>query len=281
MTAIHIIGDHLELASIGTNTHAQIDTHIAAADDYVKRDGSLALTSDWDIGDTRKILTDEIRARDGAGLKLYDDAGNGIFVEDGGKVGVQTVTPLSTLHVAGSMRFVADGSYGSFIGQAYSSGASWHGVRFSSYRYRGTMAAKLAVINNDTIGTFDFIGGDGNTNSRAGQFMMQVDGTVSPGIVPGKMVIQTADSAGAQKDRIIAYANDNVIVGTNGGKFGLGATSPTAALDINSDILRLRTAKTPASASASGNTGDMAWDANYFYICIATNTWERTAHATW
>jgi hypothetical protein len=54
----------------------------------------------------------------------------------------------------------------------------------------------------------------------------------------------------------------------------------TAYLDVNSDIIRLRTAKTPASASAAGNTGDIAWDANYFYVCIANATWRRTAHAT-
>lgn len=33
-----------------------------------------------------QITTDEIRARDGDGLKLYDDSGNGIFVNDGGIV---------------------------------------------------------------------------------------------------------------------------------------------------------------------------------------------------
>jgi hypothetical protein len=38
---------------------------------------------------------------------------------------------------------------------------------------------------------------------------------------------------------------------------------------------------TPASASASGTTGTVVWDADYIYICTATNTWKRAAIATW
>ena len=38
---------------------------------------------------------------------------------------------------------------------------------------------------------------------------------------------------------------------------------------------------TPASATATGTAGDMAWDASYIYVCIATNTWKRTALTTW
>jgi hypothetical protein len=38
---------------------------------------------------------------------------------------------------------------------------------------------------------------------------------------------------------------------------------------------------TPASASASGVAGTIAWDASYIYICTATNTWKRVAIATW
>jgi hypothetical protein len=43
----------------------------------------------------------------------------------------------------------------------------------------------------------------------------------------------------------------------------------------------LATTTTPASAAAAGTTGMVAWDADYLYICIATNTWHRVAHATW
>jgi hypothetical protein len=54
-----------------------------------------------------------------------------------------------------------------------------------------------------------------------------------------------------------------------------------AGLDVTGNTLRLRTARTPASATAAGNAGDICWDANYIYVCTATNTWKRTAISTW
>lgn len=68
---------------------------------------------------------------------------------------------------------------------------------------------------------------------------------------------------------------------TREGDIGIDTVSPTAKLDINGDSLRLRTSKTPASASATGNQGDIAWDSSYIYVCTATDTWKRTALATW
>ena len=62
---------------------------------------------------------------------------------------------------------------------------------------------------------------------------------------------------------------------------GTGTTGPSALLVVNSDIIRLRTAKTPASASDTGNTGDICWDADYVYICVAANTWKRAALTSW
>lgn len=37
----------------------------------------------------------------------------------------------------------------------------------------------------------------------------------------------------------------------------------------------------PATASSPGQKGDNAFDANYFYVCVATNTWKRVALSTW
>lgn len=51
---------------------------------------------------------------------------------------------------------------------------------------------------------------------------------------------------------------------------------------LNTDgTIRLPVTKTPASASATGTAGDWAYDSNYIYVCVATNTWKRVAIATW
>uniref|UniRef100_A0A6H1ZTL9 Putative structural protein n=1 Tax=viral metagenome TaxID=1070528 RepID=A0A6H1ZTL9_9ZZZZ len=65
------------------------------------------------------------------------------------------------------------------------------------------------------------------------------------------------------------------------GNVGIGTTAPSEKLDVNSDAIRIRTAQTPASAGATGDTGMVCWDANYIYVCVATNTWKRSAIATW
>ena len=37
----------------------------------------------------------------------------------------------------------------------------------------------------------------------------------------------------------------------------------------------------PASATATGVLGEIRYDANYMYVCVATNTWKRSALTTW
>ncbi|NBP03761.1 MAG: hypothetical protein EBU90_27410, partial [Proteobacteria bacterium] len=65
------------------------------------------------------------------------------------------------------------------------------------------------------------------------------------------------------------------------GSIGIRTSAPTSILDVNGDTFRLRTARTPASSGAAGNTGDICWDTNYMYVCVNTNTWKRTALSTW
>ena len=53
------------------------------------------------------------------------------------------------------------------------------------------------------------------------------------------------------------------------------------ALDVDSSSIRIRNQWTPSSASDMGQQGEICWDANYLYICIATDTWKRVALSTW
>ena len=69
--------------------------------------------------------------------------------------------------------------------------------------------------------------------------------------------------------------------GTTGSRVGINTNAPTEELDVNADAIRIRTAQTPASATAAGEAGTVCWDADYVYICVATNTWKRAALSTW
>jgi hypothetical protein len=68
---------------------------------FIKADGTRALSGDWDIGAGRMIQGEKIQARSNLGLALYEDGGSGIFVKDGGNVGIGTVDPNSNFHLVG------------------------------------------------------------------------------------------------------------------------------------------------------------------------------------
>lgn len=69
-------------------------------------------------------------------------------------------------------------------------------------------------------------------------------------------------------------------------KLLVGTASSTHMFDVNGTArvnqLFLRALNTaPASATATGTTGEIRIDANFIYVCTATNTWKRVAIATW
>lgn len=59
----------------------------------------------------------------------------------------------------------------------------------------------------------------------------------------------------------------------------LALSTSSMSIPTTSKLILLTTP--PASASATGITGQMAADSNYIYYCTATNTWKRVAISTW
>ena len=48
-------------------------------------------------------------------------------------------------------------------------------------------------------------------------------------------------------------------------------------LKVANNHLVISTAQTPGSNSATGAAGEIAWDTDYIYVCIADNIWKRVA----
>jgi hypothetical protein len=170
--------------------------------------------------------------------------------------------------------------------------------------YGGTVKIRLGFVS----GGISAAGGsfNGETLLYSGSYSDPGYGIFSPVKILGSCHVSApsspftsniAGTAASGVDTYGAYFNNSTTVSGGGKKYGLylpggdynylfgglglGTNAATAKLDVNSDIIRLRTAKTPASAGAAGNQGDICWDADYLYVCVATNTWKRAAIATW
>ena len=80
------------------------------------------------------------------------------------------------------------------------------------------------------------------------------------------------------------YADTSIDRGTNRYFIYSLSTSPSlfsGDVSLNSGKFHIATPQTPASASATCTAGQVAWDANFVYVCIAANSWKRTSLATW
>jgi len=59
------------------------------------------------------------------------------------------------------------------------------------------------------------------------------------------------------------------------GNAGIYNNDPKATLDVNGTF-RIASGRAPATSTSTGVAGQIAWDASYIYICVATNSWKRT-----
>jgi hypothetical protein len=394
-----------------------IDTGI-----FIKADGSRALSSDWDIGAGRKILTEKIQARDEAGLALGDHLGNGILVVDG-MVGIGALLPGTSLSLSATQEISAAGYFYGFNSQSYASGVVASGFaalignnlfltnnanksgsatllligaqcrvnNTVGYLASSTLGGTFSTYNTHTSGVMDsttggnfgvtFNGPGGvitdvtggafyctitagsTTTVKAASFSLAGNGTIAHGygiyigtikgtekwslwandatapsyfagnvglaITPtarlhinspaGQDALKIAtgqggdisidewgnlhfshNGLGARYDSNLGQVSFNnandlylssgwgsasaaniLLIPSSTGKIGLLTNAPVSPVDINADTMRLRTARTPASAAASGNQGEICWDSSFIYVCVAANTWKRATLNSW
>ena len=74
---------------------------------------------------------------------------------------------------------------------------------------------------------------------------------------------------------------DQAMMISKEGDIHIGSGSPTHKLDIEGNVFRLRSSRTIANSTDTGTQGEISWDANYIYVCTATDTWMRASLATW
>lgn len=154
--------------------------------------------------------------------------------------------------------------------------------------YNNTAVGQAAMASNTTGERSTVIGSSAGYDLTTGGYNIIIGYNTGRGITTGV----TNTIIGSQITGLAANLSNHVIIGDgNGNKrivvdasgyVGLGTNvTPTSAIDTDGSTLRLRTSRTPASATAAGNAGEICWDADYIYVCTATNTWKRAAITTW
>ena len=125
----------------------------------------------------------------------------------------------------------------------------------------------------------------GNVASTGSSSFSSID--VNGGAVDGTTIGASSASTGAFTTLSTTGTATLPTVDINAGNIdgtNIGASTPGAgtfnALATTGDNIRTDTSQTPASSSASGTKGEFAYDTNYIYVCVATNTWKRVALST-
>jgi len=90
---------------------------------------------------------------------------------------------------------------------------------------RGSQASKAAVQNGDRVGFFVFSGYDGANFLNSAALTAKIDGPVSAGNVPTKLVFETNTTGSARPERMVISSSGNV---------GIGTSTPSHALHMGS-----------------------------------------------
>lgn len=171
-----------------------------------------------------------------------------------GNVGVGTGSPGAKLNLdSGSIRIGSAATYSDYTANSL--------VRHFDAWTLGSTHYVYKFGYDATLGDYLYLGAPGNqaaTTDAAAILSESLGFIVGTGSLDGNALTDT---------RFVVNSTGNV---------GVATTSPTAKVDINSNVLRLRTPKTPASASDTGNQGDMCWNTAYHFQAVGSNNWKMS-----
>jgi len=187
--------------------------------------------------------TDALSPADIGALSTSGGTVNGDLIISTGNVGIGTTTPGSRLEV------LPGGGQG------------------------------INCLNNGGAGTVNYAvmaQAAGSASANTGLYANAYNGTTNYGV----RIVNPPAAANSW-----AIYSDATAQSYFAGNIGIGTTAPAVSsgvgLHISGSTLRLGTSRTPASSTATGNTGEICWDASYLYVCVSANTWRRISHSSW
>lgn len=139
----------------------------------------------------------------------------------------------------------------------------WVGGIISTTLFVGMVVRNGGIANINAYGGYYALQASGGTGYR---WTLSNDSTF-------RLQYTTDGFSSVSSTPLMVDATGKILINTT--------VSGASKLTVADDSIQINTAKTPASATATGTTGQVCWDSSYIYVCTATNTWKRAALATW
>ena len=257
----------------------------------------------------------------GFNFTTHSDAGDDFAINtsafvvegDNGNVGIGTASPAGLLDVRGTDGTPTTGEL--VVDDHVVTIGALNNSANVVFDVQNRIGTSMFNVNTSTGGNITIYpgNGDGHTLITAGNvgigttapavpIHIDIDGGSAQTPLGGTMLLLDNTGTGGNAARLNIQAGNAGIAGVvfgdsdddnqaylqfnNNGRLlqlfnaGAGLTIDASANSTFGGDVSVPT-KTPASAAATGTTGTIAWDADYIYVCTATNTWKRTAIATW
>ena len=147
----------------------------------------------------------------------------------------------------------------------------------------GTESGQNSATQVDGITTIGYRATAGTANSTALGRESRADHASS--VALGYLTQTTADNQVAIGSRSLAATGTNQSLNlTSTGTGTVQANGVDVVTTTGTQALsnkRWTSAAVPATATSTGQTGEIRYDSNYVYICTETDTWRRAALASW
>lgn len=194
-----------------------------------------AITSYKDITSTQYLHASGLLAVDSGGLKLFDDGGNGIFVKNGGFVGVG-IEPEEKLHIARTA-----GNCGQQI-DCYSDSTHIPYVQFRK-SHNDTLGTKTTTVSGRGIGYILFQGVDDGNNFDYGARIKALQNGAAGVTVPTDLIFSTYSDTTENTNQLVLHHDGNV---------GVGVVDSHSKLEVNGAI-----SSSTLTTSAEGPTDNL------------------------